>query len=256
VRKVEKRLIYVIAGLVLIGISFYLMYSSGFSLQTKPFAIYKSGGRGISIKLERMTPLSLAVVKPGEAYKWKLTLRNEGSMTWESSWVTVRVGIKGATVTRGTEEGVEGDVLWEYCSQYPKDPSSPWNPNCRVDISTSGWNLQVSYDGGMTWRTPPCNQKVCSIDFGKIAPGSQKVVWISFNIPQTAEEGSYPLICNAVAYNSNWEPNMAIEATATDTIMISTKTAPEVYKGVLTIEFLGSLMMSIVGLALVLRGLI
>jgi len=251
----EKKLAYIIGGLILIGISIYLFGTSGITpAGIKLYSIYKSPtGEGVSLKLERQTPtLGLVVVRTGQAYEWKITLKNEGTKTWDNSWITVRVGINGASVMKGTESGVVGDVLWEYCSQYPLDSSAPYNPNCRVDISPSGWDLKVSTNGGLTWSSPNFGVKVASIPIGKMDPGQSSTVWISLRIPQTAQDGNYPLIINGVAYFAVAGQN-AIEASTYDTITV---TSVEVYKGSLNLQFIGALAFSIIGLALLLRGLL
>ena len=155
---------------------------------------------GISLTTDvKSYPYPLSTTPKGQTYKWEVTAKNTGTVDWSDSWVTVRVGIKGSTVTTKTESGVKGAFAVEQCS-YGTDV-----PSCKVDIGSSGWNLQYfvgSCSESKSWITPEIQQKVGSVVFSSIPAGQSKKACFKLSVPANAEDGNYPLITNLQAYAS------------------------------------------------------
>ena len=174
-------------------------------------------------------PLPLATVAPGKTYQWEATAKNTGDIEWDDSWITVRIGVSGASTTTRTESGVTGSFAVEKCSA-GIDTSA-----CREDLRE--WNLKYkmgkcSQSG--TWQTPTIEDKVASLVLGSLSPGSSKTVCFKVTVPSDAS-GSYPLITNLMA----WVGGTYAVDHKTDTISIGE------ISGSLTLNFIGILTLSL-----------
>ena len=139
-------------------------------------------------------PYPLSTVAPGKTYQWEVTGKNTGSLDWDNSWVTVRVGIKGSEVTTHYEENVIGKVAIEKCEYGPD------KPECRVDLRD--WGIKYKNcpcKESCSWTTPDIDDKVASVVFGAIPAGSSKTACFQLSIPPETEPGRYPLITNLMA---------------------------------------------------------
>jgi hypothetical protein len=199
-----KNPMYVVIGATaaMLG-AFFLLSGMGiisFNLPlTYKLALTPQENIGITITTDvKNYPYPLAAVGKGYTYKWKMDLKNTGTVNWDEGWVTIRVGINGATVVDKTEAGIAGTFKVEKCSA-GTDVAA-----CRVDLSSSGWNLQESTDG-TTWSSPSggCQDNVCSISsLGPVNAGQTLTKYFRLTVPSTASEGNYPLITDGMAYAS------------------------------------------------------
>jgi len=199
---------------------------------TYKLAVAPQGTIGITVGTDvKSYPYPLATVGKGYTYKWKMELKNTGTLAWDEGWVTIRVGVNGATIVDKTESGVGGTFKVEKCSA-GTDVAA-----CRVDLSSAGWNLQESTDGS-TWTSPSagCVDNVCSIRKTSVAVGETVTRYFRLTVPTTASEGNYPLITNGMAYASG---TYAV-ASKTDNLSVGTIS--------------GSLVITILGLLALLGG--
>jgi len=189
--------------LAVIG-AFLIAYSQGWisiPTGTSLSIAEKPGERiGISISTNFQRSIPLSMVAKGYTYQWRLDAKNTGTLKWDDSWVTLRIGVKGAQVIGKAVPGIGGAFSVEKC-QYGEDVVQ-----CREDIRDE-WKLKVSYDG-RTWQDPACTdpatgtyERVCHISFGSLGAGETKSVWFRITVPANKEEGTYPLITNLMAYS-------------------------------------------------------
>jgi len=153
------------------------------------------GGKtaGIEITSTKIEgPIALSTVGEGYEYKWRVTVRNRGTINWNDFWTIHRLGVRGATVTDCTVPRVGGSWKCEQC-QYGKDTQA-----CRIDIRT--WGFAYSLDDGNTWNScPEPREKNCHLNSivltgsRGMASGGSVTYLIKLKIP-SVETGDYPLI--------------------------------------------------------------
>jgi hypothetical protein len=250
-----KKPIYVVIGAALTMVGAILLLSqTGIISFNLPMSVKMAVASGQTLGLTLTTdvksyPYPLATVGKGYTYKWKVELKNTGTATWDGGWVTVRVGINGASVVSvncqtnpaSCDVPVAGNFYVERCS------SGTDVEACRVDLSSSGWNLLQS-DDGVNWVSPSggCSKRVCSVaSSGPIAPGQSMIKYFKLTVPTTASEGNYPLITNGMASVSG---TYAI-ASKSDNLSVGT------ISGELIVSLIGALML-IGGVAAIVFGMI
>ena len=187
--------------LAVIG-AFLIAYSQGWiSIPTgTSLSIAEQPGEriGISLTTNFQRSLPFSMVAKGYTFKWKAEARNTGTLKWDDSWITVRLGVKGAQVVGYTEPGVAGAYSVEKCS-YGTNVIQ-----CREDIRDE-WNLKYSTDG-INWYKPNCinpatgaYERVCSLGLGSVGAGQSKTIWFQITVPPGKADGIYPLITTLVA---------------------------------------------------------
>jgi hypothetical protein len=241
-----KKPIYVAIGaaVAIVGAVFLLNEMGIINLNlplSYKLAVAPQGSMGITINTDvKSYPYPLATVARGVTYKWKMDLKNTGTINWEQAWVTIRVGVNGASVVDKTEPGIAGTFKVEQCSAGTDVIA------CRVDLSSAGWNLQESIDG-QNWYSPSggCADRVCSIGvLTSINAGQTLTRYFRLTVPTTASEGNYPLITNGMAYASG---TYAV-ASKTDNLSVGTMSGDLVITLIGTLALVGGVASIIVGI--------
>jgi len=189
-------IVLIIIGIALILHNFgYIQFSTRIpNLKSKLSVLTPSGSAGIELVLKRPPQYMLSLIQKGGSYVWELRAKNTGSIDWDNSWVTVRIGKNGASITDKSEENIFGEFKVEKC-EYGIDV-----PECREDIER--WHLQYfvgSCRETREWMHPSCENKVCSLVFGSLSKGETKYICFKLTVPENIEKGQYPLIVNLMA---------------------------------------------------------
>lgn len=242
-----SRIAMLVIGLVVLGVGiFFVLDSMGFFNEIKLGSVARTPTEDIGMRITsdfRRQNL-FAVVAPGTTYHWKITVQNTGGVNWVSSAMTIRLTVPGATsllLDASTIEGENwyGQLRYEQCNGLTDDPS------CRENIgSGSDWNFQVRDWGESTWHSavdPSCGRGICSIDLGAMAVGETVIKEFRMTAPIDVVQADRLLIGDLFAYTG---ANYGID-NYVDTISFT-----DTPFGTLTIEFLGAMMLSILGLVM------
>jgi len=231
--------------LAIIG-AFLIAYSQGWisiPTGTSLSIAEKPGERiGISISTNFQRSIPLSMVAKGYTYQWRLDAKNTGTLKWDDSWVTLRIGVKGAQVIG---KAIKGGVISVEKCDYGEDVVQ-----CREDIRDE-WMLKISYDGGATWQDPPCinpetgtYERVCHISFGPLGAGQTKSAWFRITVPANKKDGVYPLITNLMAQTGTEHGIMYAIASKVDPLFVGT------IQGDIIMQLIGLLAL-VVGAALI-----
>lgn len=152
-----------------------------------------SGSTGMHMAVQKQP--SALVFEPGSTHKWKLSVTNTGSVTWDDSWFTVQLGTAGTTVVEvnavdyGAAAGIGGMFS---CAGEPID-----SINCKEKIYEV-WDIQK------TNGVCPDNwaDRTVTFETGALAPGATKIVEIQLTLPIDTGDGDRYLLVNSVARTS------------------------------------------------------
>ena len=211
----ERKEVQKIAGILLVVIGSVILLQ-GFNIIDIPGLSYSVvtplGNRlGLSVNVNKQ-PTGLAFVSEGYTYKMKVTVKNTGTVGWNTGWVNVRLGTKDSSVVTTTcqqnpsscpSETIGGSFLVEQCP-YGTDIST-----CREDLNewSFGWSADgTNWNSGCTGTYPGggasagYSNKVCSIDLGTVHPGNTKTIYFRVTVPSGKTGGTYPFIVQSMAW--------------------------------------------------------
>ncbi|MHA1866392.1 MAG: hypothetical protein ACTSWZ_07790 [Candidatus Heimdallarchaeaceae archaeon] len=191
-------LILAVVGIVLVLNSFGII-----NIPTSTLSVAPTGTVGVQVTSNFRLWNFLSTITAGNTFKWSVTVKNTGSLPWDTGWVKVRLGVNGAQVVDVTcqsnpsscpSDTVIGSFKVEKC-QYGTDVES-----CREDIVNT-WGFKYSTDGSNWLSCPDYLQKVCSIDVGVVNPGESRTFYFKMTVPSGITSGNFPLITQAFAWN-------------------------------------------------------
>jgi len=184
-------------------------------IDLKLLSAYQQGNPGMGLKLS-IKPVSLfplEVVQPGKSYEFELTLRNTGTVNWDSAWIHLRIPNYrntgktttnvpiGGTLTRscdtgasefptgscseGVEVGWTGQCVQGYNYYVVEWIQKPGTKKCVADHSTYSSSIdmnqiitKVSGDGNLVR-----DGNFVRIDYGSVSAGASKTTRLRITIP-------------------------------------------------------------------------
>jgi len=245
-----------IVGVLLIAVGIVILLHGFGYIQfavRKPLVTVPSGTVGMEItSTAKSFSLPLATVAPGAEYKWSITLRNTGTVNWDTFSTNLRIAKAYAQrsdcslcQSPCTSCGYTCQNFIEGYKTYYADKCDSKCDYIECRESLSGWKIYYSFDGS-TWTdaTPVLQDSGTILRYTgtNLNSGSSFTWYFKITAPSS---GNYYAIVNAIALIGS--ENKYIIDSKVDTISVGT------VSGELVLTFIGALSL-IAGLGFALWG--